>query len=1352
MGTRTQKSGIKAPYLALGHRLVQLRAVAGISRQADFAARVKTKQQTVSRWEAGQSRPREKQLPLIASVLGVSVDELRAAAGYVAKTVVATFDQPFPVDALAPETFERFCAYLLQRLYPKAAVHQMGGRGHTQDGTDILVKMPDGLVHSFQCKRAEEFGPQKVHTAVATHEAKADKKFLVLSRVASPQAREAISAHKCWDIWDKDDLSMKVRSLPKIEQRALVDVFFAGRRFELLGVAEEGVWETTEEFFAAFENAGGFFNHAWKLVGRDKALAEFTSCLNDSTVRIVFLVGSGGSGKSRILKQAIEAHERTHKGTTVRFLSRTAEVTKKSLEELGNKPALLIIDDAHDRTDLPLLFQFTATSDNVRLVLALRPYGLIQLKAQASSFSLVEATRELKLQPLTKQEAEDLAKQVLEKEKGPLEVAKDIANLTYDCPLATVVGAQIVAREKKLFDLAKNEEAFRTTLFGRFANVIAGEIGQKSDAEPLRKLLRVLSLFQPFYLDDKALLALIEKLENIHPHDTNRLLKLLIESGVLFKRGARYRLSPDVLADYIIEDTCVGPHSRSTGYAEKAFDAADDRQIATLLLSLGKLDWQLSNGDASNSHLLDGVWDKLKPTSEYADPYISAVQAIAYYQPLRAITFGEALIRQGQFANQLAEIFKYAAYNFEYVPRACAALWHLGRDDDRQLHQHPNHPIRILAELCEVQPNKPLDYNEAVVEFAISFARDPAEWSYRYTPLDILTAIFKTEGYTTTAKNHAMTFNPFTVSPKAVAKLRVRVLDLVFELLSNPNIRAATCAAAALGEALRYPVGLFNAKIENSVIAEWTNVFCETLERIEQAVKKHRYDPLVLAGIAKAVSWHANYGRSETSKYAKHVRAAISSSLDYRVLSTLNDGYGLELRRFDAKNYEARLKQEHDKLATDVVAAYPVGEDLRCYIAEKLDHIHKTSNEVSGSPEVLYGSLLRVSPGLAQATIEAALADPTSRTARFAANALLILWRRDASEARKAAAAFMRSGNERLMADVGRALAALYFQQSETGQDEISFIKALVESDKISAVSAGIAAIRSLSRGHADEALALVRLAKIGDAHRLADELLCLFEFGPELPFAKLSETDIDLILEKLMEVHELQGHWTETFLARVSKLFPDKTLDFFIKRLEKAVRESNWKYRPINHGPYVHVPLKFKESPAYGALLAKVVGWMAKGSYEKEQKVLFDYRCRELFEAVFGTFDEEVLQFIERWSDTADEAAFKLIANILHEAPHTFVFKHARLVVNLLTKAQHIGPDALKALKSGLFGSAISGIRSGTPGQPFPRDLEAKSECEKILQGLSKFSPAYEVYEALLKDAEANIAGALREREEFED
>ena len=1313
---------------------------------------VQATQQTVSRWEAGLSRPREKQLPLIASLLGTKVDELRVAAGYAVKTAVATFDQPFPVDALTPESFERFCAYLLQRLYCDATVHQMGNRGHTQDGTDIVVTLANGDVLSFQCKRTEEFGPQKVHTAVAKHTVKAAKKFIVLSRVASPQAREAASAHKGWDLWDKDDLSLKVRELPKVDQVGLVDIFFAGRRFELLGITEEGVWETTSEFFAPFANAGGLFNHLWKLVGREKALAQLNQHLKDKGARVVFLVGSGGSGKSRVLKEAIESYEASNKAITVRFLARTAEITKKSLEELGGKPSLLIVDDAHDRTDLSLLFQFAATMKHVRLVVALRPYGLEHLKAQASNFSLAEAAREVRLEPLTKAEAEDLAKQVLKKEKGPIQTAKDIAVLTYDCPLATVVGAQVVAREKKHFDLAKNEDAFRSTLFGRFESVIAGELGQKSDGEPIKKLLGVLALFQPFYLDDRALLALVEKLENIRPHDTNRLLKLLIDAGVLFKRGAKYRLSPDVLADYIIEAKCVGARSQSTGYAEMAFDAADDRLVENLLLNLGKLDWRLSNGDASNSNLLDGIWAKLQPRSEYQDAHIAAVKAVAFYQPLRAIVFGEALMRRGEFTNQLPNIFKYAAYNIQHLARACTALWQLGKDDSRELHSHPDHPIRILSELCEVQPNKPLSYNKALVDFGLELAADLNEWSAHYTPLDVLTAIFKTEGHTTSSRNHTLTFLPFTVSPKAVRKLRERVVGLVIDLLSNNNTRVATRAADAVGEALRYPIGVFNAKISEAVRDEWTQLFCDTLQSLERAVRANQYDPLVLVGIAKAVSWHAQYSGSDTSKGAKKVQKALSFSLDYRVLATMADGYGMELRRIDSKDFEARWDKHLKSLAADVIARYPDGDDLRRYMAAQLYHMQQGASARGASPFVLYGNLLRASQPLVRATIDNALDDPDSITAQFAGDALRTMWLNDPKEARRTVSAYLKSGQVNLMFYVGRAIAALDFKQREYGEEEAEAIEALITSETEGVVSAGIYAIRSVSLSSPEEALRLVQLVNVGNSHRLADELLCLFGFGAELPFERLGRADVKLLFAKLMPVNELTGHWTEVFLANASLAFPEETLRFFIERVERAVKEKNWEYRPANHGPYIYVPLKFNESPKYGALLAALIHWMGSSAYEADQKFLFDYRSRELFEAAFGKFDDEVLKFIERWSETADEAGFAVIANILDEAPDTFVFTQKDLVLCLLTRAQRVSPKVFKDVGSALYRAAVGGMRQGTAGEPFPRDVAAKEECEKILSKLSKFSPAYELYNELLKQTQAEIDRAYREREEFED
>ena len=217
------------------------------------------------------------------------------------------------------------------------------------------------------------------------------------------------------------------------------------------------------------------------------------------------------------------------------------------------------------------------------------------------------------------------------------------------------------ARSHRHFELVKNEEVFRFTLLGKFQDIIAGRIGTKSDADLVRKVLRVLALVQPFHPEDQTILQVVATVEGIEAHDVSRLIRALTEAGVLFRRGGRYRLSPDLLADHIIEKACIGAGGISTGYAEKIFAVAGDQYIEHVLLNLGKLDWRLANGRPSNTGLLDGIWGQLAPSTDCGDPHIKAVTAVAYFQPERALSFAEKLIREGRYLRDLPELIKYAA-------------------------------------------------------------------------------------------------------------------------------------------------------------------------------------------------------------------------------------------------------------------------------------------------------------------------------------------------------------------------------------------------------------------------------------------------------------------------------------------------------------------------------------------------------------------------------------------------------------------------------------------------------------------------------------------------------------------
>jgi hypothetical protein len=202
-----------------------------------------------------------------------------------------------------------------------------------------------------------QFGPRDVDKAVAEHTRQAEEKFILLSRIASPRTRAAVQQHPDWDIWDKEDISRRVRTLPTEQQVRLVTTFFPEQRFALLGDTADGRWQTIEEFFAPYMAGRGAFSHDWPLIGREGELAALLGKLEEDQIKVVLLTGTGGGGKSRIIKEAVERYQTAHKGLVVRFLSPTQEATGKSLEELGEGEKLLVVDDAHDRGDLPILFQ-----------------------------------------------------------------------------------------------------------------------------------------------------------------------------------------------------------------------------------------------------------------------------------------------------------------------------------------------------------------------------------------------------------------------------------------------------------------------------------------------------------------------------------------------------------------------------------------------------------------------------------------------------------------------------------------------------------------------------------------------------------------------------------------------------------------------------------------------------------------------------------------------------------------------------------------------------------------------------------------------------------------------------------
>jgi transcriptional regulator with XRE-family HTH domain len=1347
--------------------------------QSALAARLGVQQQTVSRWEKDQSKPRGELAARLAAVLKLSVDDLGLGSGSPARRATLrpalSADAPvrplldvLPFDRLSAEQFEQFTADFLARRYPEGIVNRLGGQGDDQRGYDITVDFPDGRHIGVQCKRVAQFGPKKVATAVAEAELDVDRSVIALARSATSAATFEVRKHPGWELWDQGVLSRELRALPRESAIHLVRSYFGGYLESFLGIRAPSPWATADEFFA--DTPFTLLKHRQTLVGREATVAAIGAWAGDlKASQIGLLVGRGGLGKSKVL---YELTTRTRSpALEFRFLGIGQIATPDSFEALPRHDHLVVvIDDAPGVDGIAgLAAQLWQHRPSAKLLLATRPHGVTVVETE--TWRLNQSARSIErwaLEDLSSADAHSLVAALIAR---PINdpVTRQLAAISADCPLVAVVAADLLKRSQLNSDTFASSHTLRTDILQRFAEVSTAR-GSGADATERRAVLNAVAAYQPVRQRDTGFADAFTALTGIPSWDVvvGRLTELE-DTGLLMRRGDALRVVPDLLGDILLGQAAFNDRSRlPTGYLRRAQAAATSAPLQHLLINASRMQWQVREAGAAEVELVGDLWsilrDELLATShEQQVALLEVVERIAFYQPAPALSLVRDLLASESSAavppdeksvwpsatrddvvHAVAPILRNIGYNLAYLRESLDILWDLAQTDNRPTNQHPDHPLRILADLADLRSGKPLTYLDTVIDAATNWLQSPV--TDGPSPFEVIEPILATEGMDPVSTDSSITFHAFGIRPDTVRDLRSRVIDLALREARTDDIVRAVRGVNALETAIHEPIGMFNRQPSDAEHEAWAAAFLPVIEALGDLGAEPDHDPAIRLVIREALGWHAANSNTDTKAAAQAALAKLHTSLQDELAMCLHDGWG-RLSTRDGLDFEAAEQQritDFTRVGNAITQARTEDEVL-----DQLEYrlrVERTALKgSSGSGRFLF-DLFEAHLPLAVRLCERALANELPELTRFAPSALAAL--ADVGDPRAIDfASAMIAGRPELRVPAAQALTWNRGLRTHLLDGEFDLlVQVATDDDEVLRELAGRAVYLL---GLADKARALELLSQIvfRGSKRTAAEALFAFVRQGSLDWTDTTQDLRERIVAQLVECSSIDDYQILSALSELSLVEPLAVTNLLITRVDRqnAGQEPGYAALPYQWDP----PLKVQETADLPHCLARIRDWMTNAAREAWNPLSDD--PARVFELIAGGWTEQVLTVLKTFDRTRREAALITAARILSRTPIDVFFDNAALITEILRAADALGDDALRQVRIALTSRGMQ-VWTFRGNEPPAHEVRTRDRATELATALPRGTIEERFFRDLAADAEAHINWAGEREEDSSD
>ena len=370
----------------------------------------------------------------------------------------------------------------------------------------------------------------------------------------------------------------------------------------------------------------------YETFGREDEIDHFQTFVQDQKKRLLMVYGSGGIGKTKLAIEFAKVIEREHPNYEPLFVQMAGDSFENALADIPpNRKYIFFVDEAHDFLDnlggIRIVLNSPGYSESKAVLITRKPFKSF-LKGSFRTALPDNAVNELEIGKLSLERTKEFIHTHTRIPDNAM--LTGLAKLARDTPLIAVMVIDLVNEDIGLLkDLTKDTLIELT--FESYLNDSLKKYPESS--EHRRKLLNWLSGIAPIDIENSQIRDKLAEILKVEPYEVEQYRDDLKTDGLLFQYGAKQRVFPDALSDYILRKACFLSNGKPSSFHKSLLKEFLPLLPVKVVINLARVE-----NIAGEKSLLDEYVDSLKTQAREGDNFVrmdilEQMEGISYFRP-----------------------------------------------------------------------------------------------------------------------------------------------------------------------------------------------------------------------------------------------------------------------------------------------------------------------------------------------------------------------------------------------------------------------------------------------------------------------------------------------------------------------------------------------------------------------------------------------------------------------------------------------------------------------------------------------------------------------------------------------